>query len=101
MLLPALLVALLALVSTPGLVTGPASGSTPLNSEPHIAGGTSTDPNQTSRWIPVNETAPSAPPTGGGYAMAYDPALSAVVAFGEGQSPGVIQNSTWEFANGS
>ncbi|MCI4373576.1 MAG: kelch motif-containing protein, partial [Thermoplasmata archaeon] len=54
-----------------------------------------------SRWVSDPVTPPNAPPTGGGYAMAYDPDLSAMVAFGGGRSSGQVQNSTWEFAHGT
>ncbi|MCI4340938.1 MAG: PadR family transcriptional regulator [Thermoplasmata archaeon] len=54
----------------------------------------------TTQWTPVAASPPQAPLPGAGYAMAYDPALSAVVSFGGGQSSGSVEGFTWEFARG-
>jgi hypothetical protein len=53
-----------------------------------------------SGWTQVNVSSPNAPLPGAGYALAFDPQLSAVVSFGGGQSGGEVQGYTWEFARG-
>ncbi len=95
----AVLIFLATVVPASGPMSVPASGHYSVGA--HGLRPQSASPSNVSGWTEVSNGSVTEPPAGGGFGLAYDPALGGVLAFGGGESTGVVWNQTWLFSNDS